>query len=578
MNGRCAATKAAWEFSRVEEFWSRFSPLSPLGKDEKEARSVYSDASAIARLHDETEAAIKFLALAMGDTSTQDRVGYHLKRLPRLGDYGADAGGKGAEAASLDLVELFEVKKFMANYRAISRLVDEGTRDFFSLGFMSEGLAGALELGGSDAETFFIADAYDEGLKAVRNRIARLDEESAGLRAAALAAAFQDCGLDFRGRDFLIVAHADAGRLLERRSSFAVEPYDDASYVVRLQPSDAELALAVKRDAATLEERRIEEVVLARLSAMVGGEAERLGAYEGAVTRFDLALARARLAIEYSLTRPEFRDALPNGDLPRLEVARARFLPCAWECERLSLRYSELDFGLAERTAVVFGSNMGGKTVALESLVFLQVLAQAGFFVPAERYSTSVYPLIHYVGERKGDLASSAGLSGFGFEIRSFVEAWEGSRGGAFLVFDEFARTTSSREAEAILSAVVEALRWKPGVRSVLSTHFREVSRIAGVRYLRVLGLDREAATDAMCGTGNSDGGAGDGNPGPAPEGLGERIRRINGMMRYGLVDDGADAGAGSDAVAIASLLGLDRGIVRRAEEIYAENTHMERI
>ena len=165
------------------------------------------------------------------------------------------------------------------------------------------------------------------------------------------------------------------------------------------------------------------------------------------------------------------------------------------------------------------------------------------------------------------------------------MEAWEGSRGGAFLVFDEFARTTSSREAEAILSAVVEALRWKPGVRSVLSTHFREVSRIAGVRYLRVLGLDREAATDAMRGTGNSDGGAGDGNggagdgnPGPAPEGLGERIRRINGMMRYGLVDDGADAGAGSDAVAIASLLGLDRGIVRRAEEIYAENTHMERI
>jgi hypothetical protein len=50
---------------------------------------------------------------------------------------------------------------------------------------------------------------------------------------------------------------------------------------------------------------------------------------------------------------------------------------------------------------------------------------------------------------------------------------------------------------------------------------------------------------------------------------MGERIRRINGMMRYGLVDEAEDGEGGSDAVAIASLLSLDPCLVARAEELY---------
>jgi DNA mismatch repair ATPase MutS len=202
---------------------------------------------------------------------------------------------------------------------------------------------------------------------------------------------------------------------------------------------------------------------------------------------------------------------------------------------------------------------MGGKTVALETLVFMQVLAQAGFFVPAASFDAPVAPLIHYVGELRRttlkDRPEGEGLSGFGFEIRSFVEAWEESREGAFMVLDEFARTTSSHEAEAILTAVVSALVERKGLRSVFSTHFRGVGRLAGVRYLRVRGLDREAARCTICDD--------EGEP------LRDRIRRINGMMEYGLVDDTGPGPGGSDAVAIASLLGLDRGIVARAEEIY---------
>jgi hypothetical protein len=94
----------------------------------------------------------------------------------------------------------------------------------------------------------------------------------------------------------------------------------------------------------------------------------------------------------------------------------------------------------------------------------------------------------------------------------------------------------------------------RPGIRFLLSTHFTSVARVPGVRFLRVRGLDREAARRAM----------------GKDEALGERIRRINHLMAYGLVDEGQGRREGSDAIAIASLLGLAPGLVAAAEACYS--------
>jgi hypothetical protein len=557
-----ACSRAAWDFSRVEEVWARFLPLTPAGKDEKEARRVLSDRASIEASFDDIEAGLSFLDAAGGGSPLLSRVSYHLKRVPRIPTRVAEEG------EAYELVELFLVKKFIANYRAVISLAGAAAAAYFGLEFGAEALAAELDLGGSDAETFFVADAYDARLAEARRRVAAIDARVAEGRAAALERAAGLHGLAFGGRDFAVVTHQAAKGILEDRASFAVEPYDDKSYIVRLQPGEAELALADERDAALEAEKAAEAAVLVRLSALVAAELDYLAGCVKRLARFDLALARAAMARELGLVRPVF------GEGGNLLIEGGCYLPCAWECRDLGLRYLPLDLELAEGAAVIFGSNMGGKTVALETVLFFQVLAQAGFFVPATRYSTSVYPLLHYVGDGqgRGGRGRSEGLSGFGYEIRSFVDAWEGSAGGALLVFDEFARTTSSHEAEAILSAVIESLAGRAGTRALFSTHFRGVSRIPGVRYLRVRGLDREAAAAALAAAGSGEacdeGAAGAAGAGQA-EDMGERIRRINGMMRYGLVDEAEDGEGGSDAVAIASLLGLDPCLVARAEELY---------
>jgi hypothetical protein len=548
-----AASPEAWRFCSAEEVWSRFSPLSPYGKDEKEKRLVLGDRAEIERRYDETEAVAAYLRRRASDPSVRDRIRYHLRRLPRLPEGGRSPGDR------FELVELFQIKKFLANYRAVLGLLDPESREVFGLGFESDELRDRLLLGGSDPETFFISDAYDGRLADLRAEIGALDRRLFEQRRAAQEALRSEYGLDFAGRGFLIVPKDSAkGGFLSSEALFA-EVYDRDAFIVRPRPGRAELDLEARRGAVAEREKAVEEEVLAGLSLMAEGELPRLSAYASAIAAFDLALARASLAEELGLVRPRLLAAPVSGAKstpPPFRLERGRYLPCQWGCERLGLRYEPLDANLVEGATVVFGSNMGGKTVALKTLVFFQTLAQAGFFVPAASFETGVYGRIHYVGElAEGEEGgAAAGLSGFGFEIRSFVDALGAHRGALFAAFDEFARTTSSEEAEVLLSAALERLASEPGCRTVFSTHFRGVERIKGVGYLRMRGLDREAARRAMADSGET---------------IGERIKRINGMMEYRLAPDGGPGPDGSDAVLIASLLGLDPGIVDRAAELY---------
>ncbi len=566
MPERPVCSEEARAFSGVDEFLSLLKPLTPRGKDWLDSFPVCASRDEAESRLDDTEAALAFLRRAGEDRARFDRIAWHLRRVVRLPDLCSEAPGEATESGrraaperALGLTELFAAKKFIANYRAVAMLVDGETARHFGLRFGSEALAQALSEGGSDPETFFIADSQDAELGELRRGIRAVDEALRELRARFAGEVHEIWGLDFSQGDYLIVPHGFPRSILENRGNFAVSPYDDAHWRVSLQPLPEELGLEAERETLASRETECEDRVIARLSAAVCAEARRLSEYEESLTRFDIARAGAGLVLDHGLVRPRF-----SGDAePALYSLRGGcFLPCQRTCRNLGSEYTPLDIELSERGAVIFGSNMGGKTVALQSVLFFQILAQAGFFVPATSFSARFRRFIHYIGNLSSPSARrpAEGLSGFGFEIRSFCEAWKESESsdcpgeGVLLAFDEFARTTSSPEAEALISAALEALTKRPGMLCLFSSHFRGVARLPGVRYLRVPGLDRNAARGILA----SD----------LP--LGERIRKINGLMRHGLIDDTGEGPEGSDAVTIASLLGLDDGIVQRAGELYA--------
>ena len=456
---------------------------------------------------------------------------YHLKRLPRFPLIDKD---------EYEILELFQIKKFLANYRSLLALLDSRESHRFGLVPVAAELALELDRGGSDAETFYLADSYDAELGPLRIQLADVDASLRALRTETEAKAKADHGLIFDGREFVIYGRAQAGPLAAEPGRYALEPYDDSSWLVRLLPPAQAMALSDRRDRLLQQEQEAENRALVRLSTQVRQALPGLRVAVQAVLRWDLARAGAVLSRDHTLVRP-------NLDSRCLELVCARLVPCEKECRELGLGYTPLDARFEAPAVVLFGSNMGGKTVVLKTVLFFQLLAQAGLFVPARRFASRVYQRIEYIGALAGERL--AGLSGFGFEVWRFAKASRES-GDALIAFDELARTTGSHEAEALLSAIVEQYAGAgPSTRAFFATHFRGIVRSPGAEYRKMRGLDRQAAGEDL----------------DADAPLAERLASINRHMRYEVVNDDPAAPAESDALAIAGMLGLDPALVKRA-------------
>ncbi len=538
------AVDDAWAFARVDEFWSHYNPMTPWGKDEKETRRILVDPALIEARYDDIETAVTWMQSHAGDTVSIDRMSYHLKRLPRI---------PGTAKDLYELTELFQVKKFLANYRGILTGLGTVTAARFGIEQIEEGrptgaLAAFLSKGGLDPETFHVSDSYDPALAEIRAGIAGVDAFIATGRAQAEAEATGLFGVSFDGREFLVVPREAALAMADSGGRFSLEPYDDTRYTVRILPSMNVLEAMGERERLRESEQKAEERVISRISGLVRQALPDLEIAVVAITRWDLARAGAVLSFELALTRPSI-------DSRTMVFDDARFVPCQDECARFGMVYAPLSARFDSQAIVLFGSNMGGKTVVLQTVLFFQLVAQAGLFVPAGAFRTHVYERIEYVGERSGERLE--GLSGFGLEVWRLGKVREA--GSASLVaFDELARTTGSHEAEALLSAVVEAYAEPVGgvcksahVRAFFATHFRGVARIPGAEYRKMRGLDRKAVEAAQAVV--------------ASRPLAERLSGINHCMKYEVIEDDGLV-ADSDALAIASLLGLDKSIVERAQ------------
>jgi hypothetical protein len=522
-------------YAEFEGFWERFRPETPFGREEKDRLTVHTDPAQLAAVWDRTDCLLAFLAGLGKDEVRLTRISHHLKRLPRFPD----------EPRPLyDEVEIFQFKKFLHNYRSIRELLTPAVREAFGFDYVSAGFERLLDTGRQSAESFYVADEFSEDLAAVRRELRQVGEELAEARGRRMDEISARWDIAFGPREFVLVARERLGDPREAAALLLIEPYDETKYTVRPLRSARELVLGERQAALLARERSCEEAVLETLSAAARQELPRFLEYREAVRAFDLALARARLALEHRMVRPVIAEA-------GIRVAGGRFIPCEETCRGLGMPYTPLDGAFRDGVSVVFGSNMGGKTVVLKTVAFLQLCAQTGLFVPAAAYEAPVFRHFHYLGE--GCAREEAqGLSGFGFEIRQLTRAWSTFGEPTLALFDEFARTTSSHEAEAILSAVIEALAAAPGVLALFSTHFRGVRRMAQVSYLRMRGLDH-AGLDLHGADGAS---------------LDERIRLINRHMDHRLVpDDGGQAV--SDAITVAALLGMDAGTAERAARFF---------
>ncbi|MFP4373091.1 MAG: MutS-related protein [Spirochaetaceae bacterium] len=134
---------------------------------------------------------------------------------------------------------------------------------------------------------------------------------------------------------------------------------------------------------------------------------------------------------------------------------------------------NELHLGDDVGILVITGANQGGKTTFVQGAGILQVMAQAGLFVPARSATVSPVDAImtHFPTGEAGNIETGRLSRELGELAGIFDEATDRS----LLLLNESLSSTSAGEAVAVAEEMLAALR-RVGTRTLYATHLHEIS------------------------------------------------------------------------------------------------------
>lgn len=197
-----------------------------------------------------------------------------------------------------------------------------------------------------------------------------------------------------------------------------------------------------------------------RRSPEVQGAVDALG-------RLDELLSFRNYAEDYG--SPTVLPKLLDGAVHRLTVKGARN-PILGKNNR---HYVPNDIALeGTNLAFITGPNSGGKTAFCKTLAQIQLLAQAGCYVPAESAQLTVADRIFYQTPEMSVLADGEGR--FGTELKRTKAIFLASTGRSLVVLDELSEGTTSQEKLEISANILEGFH-KKGNNTLLITHNHEL-------------------------------------------------------------------------------------------------------
>jgi hypothetical protein len=122
---------------------------------------------------------------------------------------------------------------------------------------------------------------------------------------------------------------------------------------------------------------------------------------------------------------------------------------------------------------VITGANQGGKTTYVQGAGLLQVMAQAGLFVPAERATVSPADTVitHFPSGEAGSIETGR----LSQELGDLAHMFDGATPDSLLLLNESLASTNAAEALVVAEEMLSALR-RVGTRTIYATHLHEIA------------------------------------------------------------------------------------------------------
>ena len=191
------------------------------------------------------------------------------------------------------------------------------------------------------------------------------------------------------------------------------------------------------------------------------------------VAELDVTAALAEVAEAHGYARPEvtteFAFDVTAGRHPVVETVMPRedFIP------------NDLRLDEDGRIAILTGPNMAGKSTVLRQTGLVQIMAQMGSFVPADRARLAVCDRVFTRVGASDSLAR--GQSTFMVEMNEMASIIHGATERSLLLLDEIGRGTSTYDGISIAWAVTEHLHEHVGAKTVFATHYHELTQLGDV-------------------------------------------------------------------------------------------------
>jgi DNA mismatch repair protein MutS len=217
----------------------------------------------------------------------------------------------------------------------------------------------------------------------------------------------------------------------------------------------------------------LEQRLFGEIRRQVGDYVPRLQATAERVATLDVLAGLATLAERSGYVRPELHTGygleIREGRHPVVErmMPREEFIP------------NDVVLDEDSRVMILTGPNMAGKSTLLRQVGLIQLLAQAGSFVPARKARLPVCDRIFTRVGASDNLVR--GHSTFMVEMHETAAILHGASRASLVLLDEIGRGTATYDGVSIAWAVTEHLHGETEAKTIFATHYHELTQLADV-------------------------------------------------------------------------------------------------
>jgi DNA mismatch repair protein MutS len=219
-----------------------------------------------------------------------------------------------------------------------------------------------------------------------------------------------------------------------------------------------------------INQREYELFVQLRLQA--GSQTESIRQIAQTIAAVDALFGLAEVAVQQGYIRPQItadrRLHIQQGRHPVVEKSLPQGLFVANSVQLGSLEGTDL--------VVLTGPNMSGKSTYLRQIGLIQILAQMGSFVPAERAQLGLCDRVFTRVGAVDDLAT--GQSTFMVEMNETANILNHATERSLVLLDEIGRGTATFDGLSIAWAVAEYLATQVRARTLFATHYHEMNQL----------------------------------------------------------------------------------------------------